>query len=245
MFHPTKFVLWHLKWNSFFICNEISLNVQMKTFSLFVDDIIQMLISNLLIFFCDGNKSILSVAVAFDLAQRQFCFCITHSPCALFWLWFILGLSGWWHLAYCFCWCGPICRFSVWGLKSVIFSGSVSSALFFPSLAPLMSSPQTAIAAPVSSASVSRSVLGSAVRSCLKLPQRPNNFLCKWCEWNGMPFVCRVCVVFVHIQPYKQGRNGIDGQTAADRKVKRGRLFWLLCQLSETDCSLSALPLSL
>lgn len=118
MFHLTKLVLWHLKWNSFFIWNEISLNVQMKTFSLFVDDKIQMFISNLLVFFCDGNKLILSVAVAFDLAQRQFCFCITHSPRALFWLWFILGLSGSWHLAYCFCWCEP---FLCVGLKNCHF----------------------------------------------------------------------------------------------------------------------------
>lgn len=71
----------------------------------------------------------LTVAVASDLAQRWFCFCITHSPRALFWLWCILGVSGWWHLEYCFCWCESVSRFSVWD-GNLSFSQTLWVVLF-------------------------------------------------------------------------------------------------------------------
>ncbi len=116
------------------------------------------------IFCYNGNMSILTEAVASDLVLLLY---NTFSMCpfltGLFWVLVAGGI--------CFCWCGSVSRFSVWG-ENMSFSQALWVVLFFQSCAFDVfytgRHRHTCFISPLC-----LTVLGSALRSCLKPPQRP------------------------------------------------------------------------
>ncbi len=108
--------------------------------------------------------AILTVAVASDLVLLLY---NTFSMCpfltGLFWVLVAGGI--------CFCWCGSVSRFSVWG-ENMSFSQALWVVLFFQSCAFDVfytgRHRHTCFISPLC-----LTVLGSALRSCLKPPQRP------------------------------------------------------------------------